>query len=207
MNGRIGVVLASLTLAVVALLAPSPVAAEGELEPPTATQIETIRGIAYLQYDGIFEGETSTGAYRVPYRITAPAHPRRGNRTVLIERLISPSGSGRSTSISVGTSSSRADSRMPASAGAQPRSATARIFASSTPRRPACSSTGVSLTTVGVPTTRSSLTSPVRSRSMTPPSRCSAPCIGGTWPASRILRRLSSAWSRRGVPRMCSISR
>ena len=85
MNGRIGVVLASLTLAVVALLAPSPVAAEGELRTPIATQIETFGGIAYLQYDGIFEGETSTGAYRVPYRITAPAHPSRGNRTVLIE--------------------------------------------------------------------------------------------------------------------------
>src|SRR5262249_62036000 len=85
MNGCIGVVLASLTLAVVALLAPSPVAAEGELGPPITIQIETFGGIAYLQYDGIFEGETSTGAYRVPYRITAPAHPSRRNRTVLIE--------------------------------------------------------------------------------------------------------------------------
>src|SRR5215470_6956557 len=85
MNGRSGIVLASLALAVVALLAPSPVAAEGEFGLPTATQIETFGGIAYLQYDGIFEGETSTGAYRVPYRITAPAHPSHGNRTVLIE--------------------------------------------------------------------------------------------------------------------------
>src|SRR5215471_1184126 len=84
-NGRTGAVLTSLALAVVALLAPSPVAAEGGLGPPIATPVGTFGGIAYLQYDGIFEGETSTGAYRVPYRITAPAHPSRGNRTVLVE--------------------------------------------------------------------------------------------------------------------------
>jgi hypothetical protein len=42
-------------------------------------------GIAYVQYDGIFEGQTSTGAYRVPYRITAPADPADGNRTVVVE--------------------------------------------------------------------------------------------------------------------------
>jgi hypothetical protein len=42
-------------------------------------------GIAYVQYDGIFEGQTSTGAYRVPYRISAPANPVRSNRTVFVE--------------------------------------------------------------------------------------------------------------------------
>jgi hypothetical protein len=39
----------------------------------------------YLQYDGTFSGRTSTGDYRVPYRITAPADPVQGNRTVLVE--------------------------------------------------------------------------------------------------------------------------
>jgi hypothetical protein len=70
---------------VLALTAPAPVAAEGLLGQPLATPIGTFEGIAYVQYDGIFEGQTSTGAYRVPYRITAPADPSRGNRTVLVE--------------------------------------------------------------------------------------------------------------------------
>ena len=65
----------TLVAAVVALLAPSPVAAEGVLGDPVATPVGTFGGIAYLQYDGLFEGETSTGAYRVPYRISAPADP------------------------------------------------------------------------------------------------------------------------------------
>lgn len=42
-------------------------------------------GVPYVQYDGIFEGETSTGAFRVPYRITAPVDPSLGNATVLVE--------------------------------------------------------------------------------------------------------------------------
>ena len=45
----------------------------------------TFGGIAYVQYDGIFAGQTSTGAYRVPYRITAPANLRLANRTVVVE--------------------------------------------------------------------------------------------------------------------------
>jgi hypothetical protein len=59
--------------------------AEDQLSTPVATSIGTFGGIAYIQYDGIFEGQTSTGTYRVPYRITAPADPARGNRTVLVE--------------------------------------------------------------------------------------------------------------------------
>ena len=86
MKVSIGSVLVSLALAVVTLLAPSPVAADGVLgQPRTVTPVGTFRGIACVQYDGIFEGQTSTGAYRVPYRISAPAQPHRGNRTVLIE--------------------------------------------------------------------------------------------------------------------------
>jgi hypothetical protein len=75
----------TLVAAVVALLAPSPVAADGVLGLPIATQIGTFGGMAYVQYDGLFEGKTSTGVYRVPYRITAPADPSLGNQTVLIE--------------------------------------------------------------------------------------------------------------------------
>jgi hypothetical protein len=81
----VGAVLASLALAVVALLSPPPAAAEGRLGEPRVTSVGTVGGIAYTQYDGIFEGRTSTGAYRVPYRITAPTNPARGNRTVLVE--------------------------------------------------------------------------------------------------------------------------
>lgn len=55
------------------------------LEQPLATPIGSFAGIAYIQYDGIFTGQTSTGTYRVPYRITAPADPSRGNQTVLVE--------------------------------------------------------------------------------------------------------------------------
>ena len=60
-------------------------AAGGQLGQPSVTQAGTFGGIAYVQADGIFEGQTSTGSYRVPYRITAPADPNRGNRTVLVE--------------------------------------------------------------------------------------------------------------------------
>jgi hypothetical protein len=60
-------------------------AAKYMLGEPTATPLGTYAGIDYIQYDGIFEGYTSTGNYRVPYRITAPADPRRGNQSVIVE--------------------------------------------------------------------------------------------------------------------------
>jgi hypothetical protein len=72
-------------LLVLAPTGPSYAVAEDQLGTPVATPIGTFGGIAYIQYDGIFEGQTSTGTYRVPYRITAPADPARGNRTVLVE--------------------------------------------------------------------------------------------------------------------------
>src|SRR5688500_12504439 len=78
-------VVAFLVLATLAALLPSPAAAENQLGQPSATPVGTVGGIAYVQYDGLFEGRTSTGAFRVPYRITAPAEPTRGNRTVLVE--------------------------------------------------------------------------------------------------------------------------
>jgi hypothetical protein len=86
MKGGIGALLASLALAAGVLLTPAIAAAAGGLGPPTSvTQLGTFGKIAYVQYDGIFEGQTSTGTYRVPYRITAPADPKRANRTVLVE--------------------------------------------------------------------------------------------------------------------------
>jgi hypothetical protein len=85
MKARFGAAFASLALAPMALLAPWPAAADGELGPATATPLETFGRIAYVEYNGLFEGETSTGAYRVPYRITAPEKTLRSNRTVLVE--------------------------------------------------------------------------------------------------------------------------
>jgi hypothetical protein len=42
-------------------------------------------GLDYVRHAGRFVGETSRGAFRVPFEIVAPADPRRGNRTVLFE--------------------------------------------------------------------------------------------------------------------------
>jgi hypothetical protein len=61
------------------------VVTDDRLLAPSATQIGTFAGVPYVQYDGIFEGQTSTGAFRVPYRITAAADPGLGNGTVLVE--------------------------------------------------------------------------------------------------------------------------
>ena len=85
MKGRIGAVLASLALAVMALLAPSPASADGGLGEASVKPVGSYGGIAYVEYNGIFQGRTSTGQYRVPYRITAPADPDLANRTVLVE--------------------------------------------------------------------------------------------------------------------------
>ncbi|GAA2403543.1 hypothetical protein GCM10010404_72030 [Nonomuraea africana] len=55
------------------------------LLPPRVTPIGTFEGVRYVRYSGVFEGQTSTGAFRVPYQITAAQDPRHGNRTVLVE--------------------------------------------------------------------------------------------------------------------------
>jgi hypothetical protein len=85
MSVRIGTVFAFLALATGALLTPSPVAADGGIGKPRVTEVGTYGGIAYVQYDGVFQGHTSTGVYRVPYRITAPKDPSLANRSVLVE--------------------------------------------------------------------------------------------------------------------------
>ncbi|WP_407840649.1 alpha/beta hydrolase domain-containing protein [Streptomyces sp. DSM 116496] len=58
---------------------------EDRLGRPTTTPLGSFGGIRYVQYDGVFEGRTSTGRFRVPYRISAPAEPHRSNGTVLVE--------------------------------------------------------------------------------------------------------------------------
>jgi hypothetical protein len=66
---------------------PSTASAAGKLQPPLKTSsLGTFGGVKYVQYDGLFVGKTSTGNYSVPYRISAPANPRRTIRsTVLVE--------------------------------------------------------------------------------------------------------------------------
>lgn len=53
--------------------------------PATATPAGSFDGVDYVQYDGVFAGHTSTGAFRVPYRITAPVNPGDGNGAVVVE--------------------------------------------------------------------------------------------------------------------------
>ena len=74
-------------LAAFALLGlPTSAAADGTLKQPRKTSsLGAFNGVSYEQYDGFFVGRTSTGSYRVPYRISAPADPRRANRAVLVE--------------------------------------------------------------------------------------------------------------------------
>jgi hypothetical protein len=61
-------------------------AATDDVEAPTtATPAGSFDGVDYVQYDGVYAGHTSTGAFRVPYRITAPVDPDDGNGAVVIE--------------------------------------------------------------------------------------------------------------------------
>ena len=83
--GSLALIITVALVALAALVAPSSASANGQFDLPRATQVGTFEGIAYIQYDGILEGRTSTGDYRVPYRVTAPAHPGQANRTVLVE--------------------------------------------------------------------------------------------------------------------------
>lgn len=53
---------------------------EGSAEP-----FGTFDGVAFVRHTGMFEGETSLGAFRVPYEIVAPEDPDQGNGTVLVE--------------------------------------------------------------------------------------------------------------------------
>jgi hypothetical protein len=53
--------------------------------PRPAIPVGSFDGVDYVQYDGVFAGHTSTGAFRVPYRITVPVDPDDGNGAVVVE--------------------------------------------------------------------------------------------------------------------------
>ena len=67
------------------LLLPPTAPAEGRFVSSNASSMGSFGGIHYVQYDGVFEGVTSTGAYRVPFRISAPRVSKDGNRTIVVE--------------------------------------------------------------------------------------------------------------------------
>jgi hypothetical protein len=82
----------AVTAVVVAMLwtaapgVPHAAVATDDIEAPTtATPAGSFDGVDYVQYDGVFAGHTSTGAFRVPYRITAPVDPDDGNGAVVME--------------------------------------------------------------------------------------------------------------------------
>ena len=73
-------------LGTVALGVSDAVAGSDDIEAPvTARPAGSFDGVDYVQYDGVFAGHTSTGAFRVPYRITAPVNPGDGNGAVVVE--------------------------------------------------------------------------------------------------------------------------
>jgi Alpha/beta hydrolase domain len=78
--------LVAIIVALGLLALPANAAADGKLERPHETaSLGTFAGVPYTQYEGFFLGRTSTGNYRVPYRLSAPANPALTNRTVLVE--------------------------------------------------------------------------------------------------------------------------
>jgi Alpha/beta hydrolase domain len=73
-------------LGTVALGVSDAAAATDDVEAPTtARPAGSFDGVDYVQYDGVFAGHTSTGAFRVPYRITAPVDPDDGNGAMVVE--------------------------------------------------------------------------------------------------------------------------
>ena len=100
---RVRLVLAGLVAFSVGMLGgvPASAVAEDRLLPPTATPAGTFEDVPYVRYDGIFEGETSTGAF--------------GCRTASLHRWIPRSETARSLS-SRRTASRRAWRAQPLSA-------------------------------------------------------------------------------------------
>ena len=78
----VGALLASIVLV---LTAPSAFA-DGKLTPSLRTSsLGAFDGVPYVQYEGSFVGKTSTGNYRVPFQLSAPADARLSNRAILVE--------------------------------------------------------------------------------------------------------------------------
>ncbi len=57
----------------------------GMLVEAVSSHYGNFGGVDYLRHTGRFVGETSSGAFRVPFEIVAPANRRRGNGTVVVE--------------------------------------------------------------------------------------------------------------------------
>jgi hypothetical protein len=53
--------------------------------PLSQENVGTFNRISYVRYSGRFAGNTSQGAFSVPYEITAPAKPAEGNQRLLVE--------------------------------------------------------------------------------------------------------------------------
>lgn len=53
--------------------------------PLSQKTVGTFNRISYVQYRGRFTGETSQGTFSVPYEITAPSTPDKGNLRLLVE--------------------------------------------------------------------------------------------------------------------------
>jgi len=71
--------LIGLLAALAALTCPSGALADGKLRQPlTQSDLGSFDGIPYRSYSGFFVGRTSTGNYRVPYKVAGPARPALG---------------------------------------------------------------------------------------------------------------------------------
>ena len=79
------VAFAGLLSGAASVVAPSAARADGWLEPTSSSAVGTFGTIAYRQYRGFFVGTTSTGPYRVPYTLFAPANRSLSNRVVVVE--------------------------------------------------------------------------------------------------------------------------
>jgi hypothetical protein len=98
-SARVIAVLAVATFALTACEGPGPAAppdaptpssdpapaAEMSFVETTSEPFGTFDGVAFVRHTGMFEGETSLGAFRVPFEIVAPEDPGLGNGTVLVE--------------------------------------------------------------------------------------------------------------------------
>jgi hypothetical protein len=70
-------------------------ASRGSLTAGASEPFGSFGGLPFVRHTGLFEGETSLGAFRVPYELVSPADPALGNGTVLIEPphfLLGPAG-------------------------------------------------------------------------------------------------------------------
>lgn len=68
------------------LLAPAAAAGHGaSLTGGASHPFGAFDGVPYVRHTGIFEGETSLGAFRMPYEIVAPEDPALGDGTLLFE--------------------------------------------------------------------------------------------------------------------------